>query len=166
MTKRVLVLLIVLGILSGGSVSRASDDWMRLEDFVTQIYLDYAGESFATVYAAMYPTIKERVSEQDYVEFQRGHFEDLSLEITEIEVGEIREEPRLIRSLRQLLPDDEDRQVFGVEIRYKASFVRGTRYKQRITKTVYVVAVNWCTERESLYLLWDPSSMEEEGTDQ
>lgn len=166
MTRSVLALLIALGVLFGGSVARASDDRMRLEDFVTQIYLDYAGESFATVYAAMYPTIKERVSEQDYVEFQRGHFEDLSLEITEIEVGEIREEPRLIRSLRQLLPDDEDRQVFGVEIRYKASFVRGTRYNQRITKTVYVVAVNWCTEREALYLLWDPSSMEEEGTDQ
>jgi hypothetical protein len=166
MTKKMLVVLLCWGILLSGVAYGESEANTHLQEFVRQVYQDYAAESFAAVYTEMYPSIQARVSEDEYVAFQRGHFERLSLKVRDVEVGTVTENPRLVRALRQLLSDDESRQVFGVEISYAASFVRGTRYDQSITKTVYVAVVDWGTAHESICLLWDPSAMEEEETEQ
>ena len=108
----------------------------------------------------MYPSIGDIVSEEDYVNYQSQNFgAQVALGI---EVGEVSESPRLSGSLRQLLLDDESHRVYGVAISYKANFVRGVRFSQTISKTVYVVVVDSQSEEGILYLLWEPSSMEEE----
>ncbi len=162
MTRWGLVLLICLCLLVSGVAYGADPLSNRLQSFVSQVYQDYATGSFGAVYAVMYPGIKEAISEEEYVAFQEEHFERLSLQLQEIQVGEIGNNPRLPRSLRQLLPDDESLFVYGVDISYTARFVRGVRFNQTISKAVFVALVNPGTSRESIYLLWDPSSMKEE----
>ncbi len=138
----------------------------HLQGFVAKAYKDYAAESFDAVYAVMYPSIRETISEEEYVTFQRHHFERLSLKLRDIEAGEVSYRPRLARSLRQFLPEDENLHVYGVDISYTAHFVRGVRVNQNVSKAVYVALVHPGTIGESLYLLWDPSSMEDEETGQ
>ncbi|HKM43140.1 MAG TPA: hypothetical protein VJZ70_04020 [Limnochordia bacterium] len=166
MTRKIYVMVICLCLFLSGLAYSEHAYTTRLQDFVANVYDDYGAQSFDAVYAVMYPSIAERVTEGEYAEFQQHHFTRLSLELSDIEVGEVSEGPRLTRSLRQLLPDDEDLPVYGVEITYRAHFVSGVQRNQRISKTVYVALVDPGTAGESLYLLWDPSSMEEEETDQ
>lgn len=164
MIKKTLLLLGYLCTMWSGVAFGEEPISSPLQDFVAAVYADYAAESFDAVYAVMYPSIAESVPEGDYVKFQRQHFERLQLELRDIEVGEVSEGPKLARSLRQWLPDDKDLKVYGVEISYKVSFVRGMRFDQTIAKTVYVVLGDPQSPQKALYLLWDPSSMEEEET--
>ena len=165
MIKKVLVLLACLCILVHG-VAYGETSTSELQAFVGQVYQEYAGQAFDAVYAAMYPSIQESVSEEDYLEFQRHHFERLRLELKEIEVGEVNENPELPRTLRQLLPPNQVLHVYGVEISYRAHFVRGVKLNQGVSKTVYVAVGHPSSTQKSLYLLWDPSSMEDGETDQ
>ncbi|HHT89386.1 MAG: hypothetical protein QM451_01125 [Bacillota bacterium] len=162
MTKRILILVLCLclGLAAGASGAESLEG--RVQDFVASVYADYAAQSFAEVFSLMYPSIGDIVSEEDYVNYQSQNFEELKLHLSEIEVGEVSESPRLSGSLRQLLLDDESHRVYGVAISYKANFVRGVRFSQTISKTVYVVVVDSQSEEGILYLLWEPSSMEEE----
>lgn len=134
----------------------------RMQDFVRNVYDDYGSQAFAEVYAAMYPRIAELVSEEEYVAFQQHHSAKLSLKLTDVAVGDVSENPRLPRTLRQMVAEDASLQVYGVDVKYRAHFVSGTQRTQRISKTVYVALVDAGTPQESLYLLWDPSAMEEE----
>lgn len=162
MTRRRVVLLVCLCLLVSGVASSETLLSTRLQSFVSNVYQDYAAESFEAVYAVMHPEIKKVISEEEYAAFQEDHFARLSLQLRDIEVGEVSENPRLARSLRQLLPEDESPYLYGVEISYTARFVRGARFNQDVTKTVYIALVNPGAADESIYLLWDPSSMEEE----
>ena len=167
MTKRSLVLLTCCLCMLVHSVTYSTSSVAtRLQSFVSEVYQDYAAGSFDAIYAVMYPSIQGSISEEDYVQFQRHHFERLRLELSNIEVGEVSENPTLARTLRQLLPEDENLDVYGVDLSYRAHFVRGVRFNQNVSKTVYVAIAHLGTTSESLYLLWDPSSMEDEETEQ
>ncbi|NMB19668.1 MAG: hypothetical protein GX979_02260 [Firmicutes bacterium] len=163
MTKRLLILLILVCLLPVGVAYGEDGITTRLKDFVSEVYHDYAAESFAEVYGVMYPTIRDVVTEEDYVSFQEGHFTKLRLQLTDIEVGDVRETPRLPRTLRPFVQDQGNVQTYGVEISYNAQFVRAGRHRQSISKTVYVALLDSGTAEE-LYLLWDPNSMQEEET--
>lgn len=161
MTKKAVTLIICLYLLMSGVVYGADPVSVRLQSFVSGVYHDYAAGSFEAVYAVMYPGIKAMISEGEYVAFQEDHFEQLSLQLQDIEVGEVGENPKLVRSLRQILSENEDIALYAVDISYTARFVRGVRFNQKISKMVYVALVDPGTPHESIYLLWDPSSMEE-----
>ena len=107
MTKRILILVLCLclGLAAGASGAESLEG--RVQDFVASVYADYAAQSFAEVFSLMYPSIGDIVSEEDYVNYQSQNFEELKLHLSEIEVGEVSESPRLSGSLRQLLLDDE-----------------------------------------------------------
>ena len=160
MTKRILILVLCLclGLAAGASGGVVGS---RVQDFCMSVYATMP-LAFVEVFSLMYPSIGDIVSEEDYVNYQSQNFEELKLHLSEIEVGEVSESPRLSGSLRQLLLDDESHRVYGVAISYKANFVRGVRFSQTISKTVYVVVVDSQSEEGILYLLWEPSSMEEE----
>ena len=134
----------------------------RLIDFVLQVYNDYSAELFAEVYGVMYPSVHDVLSEEEYVSFQEHHFERLKLAISEIEVGEVTCDPRLPTTLRKLISEDDEHTIYGVSLSYRAKFTSGVRFNQEVSKTVYVAVVNYGLSGEEIYLLWDPSSTQEE----
>lgn len=137
----------------------------RMQDFVRDVYENYAAELFEDVYGVMHPKIQAVLSEEEYVAFQTHHFQRLRLRISEIEVGDVNANPRIPLALQELLSEDVE-QVYGVSLRYRAQFVSGVRMSQTSSKTVLVAVVNQETEAESVYLLWDPSSIDEEEQEQ
>lgn len=138
----------------------------RLQDFVEVVYQNYAAERFGDVYAVMHPSVQAVLAAEEYLAFQTHHFQRLRLRISEIEVGEVGTNPRIPLALQGLLSDDFEQQLYGVSLRYRAQFVSGVRMSQTISKTVYVAVMNQGTDKESTYLLWDPSSIEEEEQEQ
>ena len=162
MTKKAFVLAVLLCFLIRGTAHSKDFPTAMLQGFVRDVYQDYAAEKFAEVYAVMHPAIHAALSEAEYVEVQQHHFARLSLVISEIEVGEVLENPRISRSLRSMLPEDEELQVYSVDLSYRAQFTSGIRLNQGVSKTVYVALANAGTKDEALYLLWDPSFIQEE----
>ncbi len=164
MTKKVLIVSLLCLLVSGAAFSKDTTISI-LQNFVASVYQDYADESFEAVYSVMYPSVQKSVSEREYVQFQEHHFKRLRLELTDIVVGEVREDPRLPRILGSFLADDDELKVYGVDLSYRARFVSGVRLNQTVSKTVYIVLVDPGTSHESIFLLWDPTTIEEEGTD-
>ena len=132
-----LALLIGLTAVIGGAASSDNSSFLQVQNFVVQIYNDYAAQSFSAVHGAMHPQIRESVSETEYVEFQRQHFAKLNLELSDIEVGEVTVQPRLPRTIRDLVVQEENIEVFGVEISYRVRLESGVKLNQNISKTVY-----------------------------
>lgn len=162
MTKKVLAFLISFAVAAGGAVFATDFDVSQLQSFVAQVYSDYAAASFASVYSVMHPLIRETVPEDRYVEFQRQHFAELNLEISNIETGEVTTNPRLPRTLRELLAGEASSEFFGVEISYRVRLESGVKLNQKISKTVYVALADPGDGNKTLYLLWDPTTLEEE----
>lgn len=162
MTKKIfcIVFLLIFSVNSLAFAKGKIDE--RLQDFVALVYENYSLERFAEVYKVMYPSIQEILSEEEYTDFQEHHFKRLSLAISEIEVGEVTKDPRIPSALRRLLSSDLEHHIYGVALSYKAQFVSGLRFNQDISKSVYVAVVNPNLPEESIYLLWDPTSTQEE----
>lgn len=161
MNKKVVFWALLLSLSLGGLVSAQGLEG-RLQQFVLEIYQNYAAQDFQKVYQVMHPGVKELVTEEDYTAFQQHHFKRLRLRLDELAVGDVEADPRLPSALRVLVPEDEDGRIFGVELSYKAHFVSGIRFSQSITKQVYLVMAADDGGAGQLYLLWDPRAMEEE----
>lgn len=162
MFRKALVSALFVWVLLTAAVQGSGQLEKSLQDFAAQIYSDYAAESFEAVYAVMHPSVKALVTEDEYTAFQQRQFSRLRLSISDVEVGEVKHNPRLPASLRAILPADAKEAVYGIEISYQASFVRGMRFTQRISKTVYAATLDPHGHEPTMYLLWDPKSMEEE----
>lgn len=166
LTKKTLVVVALFSLVLAGVASGQGSIHQRLHNFVALVYESYATEAFGEVYEVMHPSIQGTLSKDEYVTFQEHHFERLRLEISEIEVGKVSTNPRIPSPLRTLLPLDLKHELYGVDLSYRAHFVSGIRLNQSISKTVYVAVANPGTTEESMYLLWDPSSIEEEEQEQ
>lgn len=162
MIKKVSIFILCLFCLCFG-IASAHGLEEKLQDFVYQVYEDYSAKHFSSVYDVMHPNVKEQITKEEYVVFQEHHFERLKLSISEIEVGEVKENPRIPSQLRPFLSADGE-EVYGVELSYRARFVSGMRFNQRIAKTVYV-AVEGLEGTERIFLLWDPTATQEEEQD-
>lgn len=163
--KKVLVFVLVLSFALCGVASGETTLELRLQDFTQLIYENYAAELFTEVYEMMYPSIHLLLSEEEYVGFQQHHFQRLRLSISKIEVGEVTTSPKLPSALNTFASGQDGQDIYGVALNYEARFVSGVRFKQNISKIVYLAVVNKNTPEESIYLLWDPSSMQEEEKD-
>lgn len=134
----------------------------KVQTFVAEIYGHYAQENFTKVYNAMHPAVRAVLEKDDYLDFQKHHFNRLRLKISEIQVGDIKANPPLNQSLRELLAEEKNYALYGASLSYRAHFTSGVRLNQKVTKTVFVVVSDPNTKDEALYLLWDPNSLEEE----
>ena len=148
--------------------SAAGFDQTLLEEqalgWAARIYELYAEERFPEVYAHMTFEIKDRVTEEDYTEYQEYHFRRLHLRITEITVKEASVNPSLPRSLLELVETDSYDAVVGVVVQYKVSFlVFGLRHEETVDKDVFFLVNEDSDGILQWYLLWDPSSMEEDA---
>ena len=166
LTKKALLVVVLFSLVLTGIAFAQGGINHRLQDFVALIYQNYAEGLFGEVYEVMHPSIQTVLSKEEYLTFQEHHFERLSLKIREIKVGEVSSNPRIPPSLRSLLPTDLEHDLYGVDLSYRAHFVSGIRLNQIMEKTVYIAVANPGTKEESMYLLWDPSSIEKEEPEQ
>lgn len=156
LTKKILVCVLLL--LTLPTTIFASSLEEEVESFVSEVYTLYANQEFAQVYNLMHPKVQAGLDQDDYIKFQEHHFQRLRLKISELEVEEVKKNPRLPQEMQEFVTDSNET-VYGVSLSYRAHFTSGIRLNQKITKTVFVVASD---PSLTLYLLWDPSSLEEE----
>lgn len=162
MTKKQLILIVLFCFVLNGIAFGRESIQNKVQDFVEVVYQNYAAELFAKVYEVMHPSIQAVLSKEEYLGFQEYHFRRLSLRISEIKVDKVSKNVRVPSSLRELLSADSRYEFYGVGLSYRAHFVSGVRLNQDVSKTVFVAVSNPGTKEESIYLLWDPGSIEEE----
>ncbi|MFW5985980.1 MAG: hypothetical protein ACOCQH_01340 [Halanaerobiales bacterium] len=160
--KFITVLLIIIltgfsGLVLGVSPERTE----RISDFIRITYREYGEAEFDRVYARLHPEIKNCLERERYREYQQEHYEQLQLEIKEVEVEEVNEIKELTPLLTELLNEIE-MEYFEASIRYLAAFDTELGRQERELKKKVLIGIEVEEEEEVLYLLWDPSPVFEE----
>jgi len=120
-------------------------------DFVDKIYHRYSEEDFEFIYEKLHPALKEIISEKDYIEFQEENFRKYKLEIGKIKVGTEILEAELPDKFIDIINIKEE--VYTIKVSYEMKFeTAGINQDHENDKDVLVVM-----EDEKIYLLWDPS---------
>lgn len=128
------------------------------KNFVDKIYKNYSQQNFTYVYNCFYPTIKEEISEKEYIKFQKENFEKYSLEISNIKILDLKKLKEISSEFETYLSGDDVKLISSVSVSYIASFYSSS--ERKIEKEVYI-----CfrpvkdKEKEKLYLLWNPEVM-------
>lgn len=161
MVKKVCLYLIILFLIIYYTAFAASpgDTFLQetLVSFAADIYEKYSSSNFRYVYNRLHPVIMDIITEREYVDFQKENFSRYNLKIENINIQQ-----SLIKE--SVLPDyctdiitDDDIRVYEVPIEYEMTFsIGGSRKKQEVKKEV-ILAI----EEEEIYLLWNPSVIDD-----
>ncbi len=162
-----LVLLLCIGVGSPASAS-LDEDYLRENAalWAEAIYALYAAEEFAAVYSHMAPEIQKMVTEEVYVQHQENHFRRHRLRISDVTAQKVIPDPKLPPTLQEPLAAGDYDGVVSVSMEYAASFlVLGLRHTETLNKDVFFAWKRRDGDSVRWYLLWDPSSLEEDAPD-
>lgn len=149
----ILIILLTLNL----PVAGASDS--QLYEFVEEIYESYAAKDFKQVYQAMYPGIRQAVTRDKYIEYQRENFEKYELKISDIKTEEITEFEEIPSDFEEFRGDPKIASFYGVGIVYKMKFRHlGQDIQRQVEKQVYL----GLDKEGTLYLFWDPQPIKED----
>lgn len=161
--KKILYLILFLLVLSPITIfshgryipEYAEEDPVAEKDkigFVEEIYSNYARMQFDFIYQNMHPEIKEILSKDDYIDFQKENFEKYHLKIEDVEINKETERVELPRKFSSLIEIADDEIVYKLEVSYTMFFTSlGNEEEEETGKEVFILE-----DKENLYLLWDP----------
>jgi hypothetical protein len=128
------------------------------KEFIENIYADYAAQNFKKVYANFADELKELITEEEYIDFQKKNFDKYSLEYSNIDVNNLKE-----------LSYDEFKNEFSfleskgkfysIEVSYLLKFNRFGDREEETEKKVYLRQNNSMLNDEKtkeFHLFWDP----------
>ncbi len=135
-----------------------SNNSEHLNDFINSIYSNYQAGEFQEVYQLLHPGIKENLTEEEYIDFQQENKEKYQLEISEIEIIEIKTIEKLPAKFDKYLSEEDYQNAYQAKVEYEMDFkfLRTNQNKEVDTETYLVESEN------QLYLVWDRSVIEED----
>lgn len=144
--------------LSAGNIQAEPDDLDQLNEFVNSIYNNYQEGEFQEVYQQLHPGIQENLTEEEYVNFQEDNKERYQLEISEIEIIEIKTIDKLPSKFNEYLSTEEYEKAYEAKVEYELNFkFLKTNQNKEVDTETYLVKAD-----DQLYLIWDRSVIEED----
>lgn len=133
----------------------ASSEDYSIIDFVSEIYQKYSQEDFKYIYEKLHPALKDIISEKEYISFQEENFRKYGMEISGISIPAEIIKTGIPDKFADLINSDEE--VHRVKVSYEMKFrAVGSEQSHKNEKDVLVLL-----DDENLYLLWDPSVVNE-----
>ncbi|GEM_PF-787471 len=130
----------------------------HLNDFISSIYNNYKKGEFQEVYQLLHPGIQENLTEEEYVDFQQHNKERYQLELSEIEIIEIKSIDTLPSKFNKYLSEEEYEKAYEANVEYKMEFrFLGSNRSRDVDTETYLVESDG-----QLYLIWDRSVIEED----
>lgn len=141
-----------------GSFSLKAEEEQTPEDFIEYIYANYADENFKEVYTNFADELKELVTEEEYIDFQKKNFDKYSLEYSNIRIDDLKK-----LSYDEFMQEfsflESEGDFYSLEVRYLLKFNRFGDREEEIEKRVYLRQNDSNIQNEKtkkFNLFWDP----------
>ncbi len=140
------------------SFSLKAEDQQTPKEFIEAIYANYAAQNFKKVYANFADELKELITEEEYVNFQKKNFDKYSLDYSKITVDDLKE-----LSYEEFKDEfsflESDGSFYSLEVSYLLKFNRFGDREEKTEKRVYLRQKNSMFNDEKnngFHLFWDP----------
>lgn len=144
--------------LAAGNLQAEPDNSDQLNQFINSIYNNYQKGEFQEVYQQLHPGIQENLTEEEYINFQEDNKERYQLEVSEIEIIEIKTIDKLPSKFNEYLSAEEYEKAYEAKVEYELNFkFLKTNQNKEVDTETYLVKAD-----DQLYLIWDRSVIEED----